>query len=93
MKTLPASFPTKHGTIPLFDKRDGERDAHLAFKTFTEMLGIPWNAWCGHSMSGAGYCEYGTVEIARLVRDAEKKGARVLACEVCNYGVGIAVAT
>ncbi len=51
---MPATFPTKNGPVRLFDKRDGARDAYLAFKTFSEMLSLPWNAWCGHSMSGAG---------------------------------------
>lgn len=90
---MPATFPTASGPVPLFDKRDGARDAHLQFKTFSEMLSIPWNAWCGHSMSGAGYGEYGTAHLARLVRDAEKTGKRVLACDVNNYGCGIAVST
>lgn len=73
-----------------FDKRDGAEHAHLQFRTWSEILGLPWNATLDRSSQG--YREGQTeTEMQRLIHEAELGGETILAAAYSNYAVSIAV--
>ena len=83
---------TKH-PFPIFDKRDGASHADLQFKTWTEILRLPWNAYLDRSVSGIYSPEDHADAFRRLVRKAKRDGETILAASFSNCAVSIAVAS
>ena len=79
-------------TFPIFDKRDGKEHASLQFKTIGEIMQLPWNAWKSRGCSGFADGEH-EKELRALIRKANKQGEKIIAADLSNYGVSIAVAS
>ena len=84
---------TKTHSFPIYDKRDGAAHHDLAFKTLGEVLGLRWNAWLSRGCSGFDSSEPGAHEreLRRLIREAQRKGERILGASLSNYGGEIAM--
>ena len=75
--------------IPHFDKRDGQKDAHLQFKTIREILGKPWNFGMTRSIE---HCALDHKKaLATLKRRAKKNGETIIASVLHNYAAQILV--
>jgi hypothetical protein len=83
------SLPT---CIGVYDKRDGGADAHLQFKTWTEILNRPWNSYEEWSSTGGPDWADAEAHLRRLLAEAKRKGRRVLAGALHNTGASVAVA-
>jgi hypothetical protein len=90
MSTATIIDPMRHHCIGVYDKRTGAANANLQFKTWTEILGRPWNTYEEWSCTGGG----GEAEdqLQYLIDQAHIKGRRVIAGALHNNGASVAIA-
>lgn len=74
---------------PHFDKRDGQKDESLQFKTIREILGKPWNYGVTRSIEGCALDH--KKELTKLKARATRAGEKIVATVFCNYAVEILV--
>jgi len=75
--------------IPHYDKRDGQKDSALGFKTIREIMGLPWNRGLSRCIEGCSLDH--KKELSRLKREAKKNGETILATIFHNYAAEILV--
>lgn len=76
--------------FPIFDKRDGAKDAGLQFEPLGKILGLPWNSHVSRGFSGF-YDDSHKKHLSTLIRRAKKAGEKILGASISNYGVDIIV--
>jgi hypothetical protein len=74
---------------PIYDKRDGAKDASLQFQPIRKILGLPWNRGVERSLE---HCQLDhSKALETLKRRAKKAGETILAAVFDNYAVTILV--